>query len=173
MYYMKGGEPEILYPKEILERFQGDREKYRQYIREGMKEGQRKELYLQGFIGGEAFSDRIRRRIKEKQRKGSRGNAEARREGEGMMKKEVERILGRVAQYFHLDPDMIKKGYRAHGEIGRARMVLIRLLREDVPWTGREISQYLGLRKNIQDYLKTIEARQDVRQACEEIKKGD
>ena len=87
-----------------------------------------------------------------------------------MKKNEGEGILRKVAQYFRLDPDSIRKGYHAHGKIGRARMVLIRLLRDEFHWTGRAISQYLGLRKNIQDYLRTIEGREDVRQAYDEIK---
>ena len=171
MYYLRGGEPEILYTREILARFQGDREKYGQYVREGMKDGQKMEMYQQRLVGGEAFSRRIKRRIKEKQWKEPRENTAIREDGEGMKRNEAERILGIVAQYFHLDPDSIKKGYHAHGKIGRARMVLIRLLREELPWTGRAVSQYLGLRKNIQDYLRTIEGREDVRQAYDKIKK--
>ena len=172
-YYIKGGEPDCLHTKEILSWFKGDRKRYECYIREGMKEGQKLEIYQQRFIGGESFSQRINKRIKENARKGSRADRAIRkadRSFQETQEKTAEAVIRRVAEYYDLNPEVIRKSYYAHGDTGKARTMAIRLLREWVSWTGKEIGQYMGIkRKSIYDYLNMIDRNVDLRKDYDQI----
>jgi len=173
--YIKGDEPKYLHTKEILYWFGGDRKKYECYIREGMKEGQKMEIFQQRFIGGKSFSHRIYKRIKENAQKGSRAERAIRKADQEMRKTEdktAEAVLKRVAEYYHSDPSVIRRGYYAHGDVGKARALAIRLLREQVSWTGKEIGEYMGIKmKSIYDSVNKIGKREDLRKDYERINK--
>jgi len=51
-----------------------------------------------------------------------------------------------VARYFHLSPDLIRNGRHGLGDIGKARTILVTLLRETLIWTGARIISFVGLR---------------------------
>jgi len=51
-----------------------------------------------------------------------------------------------VACYFHLSPDLIRNGRHGLGDIGKARPILVTLLRETLTWTGERIISFVGLR---------------------------
>jgi len=174
-YYIKGGEPDFLHTKEILSWFKGNRKRYESYIREGMKEGKKLEIYQQRFLGGESFSQRIYKRIEDKERKGSRAdraNRKADKDFQEGQEKTAEEIIRRVAEYYHLEPGMIRKSRYGHGNIGKARMIAIRILREEVAWTGKKIGLYMSIeKKSIYDYLKMIDKKNDLRKDYARIKK--
>jgi len=174
MYYQKGGGPGFLHTGEILSWFQKDRRKYEKYIREGMKEGQKIEIVKQRFIGGQSFSRRIYQRIKATSQKGSRADRASRKAKDQARKKEEKKaheIIERVGRYYGIEPAVILKGSYARRIVGKARTVAIRLLREEVSWTGKEIGQYLGLKKSIYEYWQKVEEKEDLRQDYERLKK--
>jgi len=51
-----------------------------------------------------------------------------------------------VASHFQIDKDLIQGARQGKGDLGKARTVLIYLLREFLPWTGGRIIGYTGLR---------------------------
>jgi hypothetical protein len=62
--------------------------------------------------------------------------------------------------------------YYAHGNVGKARTLAIRLLREQVSWTGKEIGEYMGIKmKSIYDSVNKIKKREDLRKDYEWINK--
>jgi len=171
-YYQKGGDPSFLHTKEILGWFGGDRKKYERYVREGLKAEIKLEIYQQRYIGGEDFSRRIRKRLGQRDLAGSRGQKGIRQSEERnreQEQKDAERILLKAGEYFHVLPGLIKKGQRLRGDIGKARTVCMALLREMLPWTGKEISAYLGLKRSLYSYLRRIGERRDLRQSYEAL----
>jgi hypothetical protein len=51
-----------------------------------------------------------------------------------------------VARYFHLSTELIRNSRHGLGHIGKARTILVTLLRETLTWTGARIISFVGLR---------------------------
>jgi len=147
IWYIRGNEPGFLYTKETLAWFDGDRQKYLEYIRKGMDEDTAPQIIKQICIGGKAFTQRVKRRINYKKMSEARArkashSASLQKEEESI--KTANEISLQVAAYYEISEEILKKSRYSHGKIGEARTVLIMLLREFLPWTMKRITDYLG-----------------------------
>jgi len=149
-HYLSGDEPEFLYTKEILSYFGGSRKDYAVFIMEGLNEKTKPDIVRQSYIGEKRFVKRIQKRLKYLEFQGSQADRANRkqdqilREGELAKAKEITKV---TAAYFNLTPNIVKKSRKARGDIGKARTIIIFLLREYLPWTCREITGYMGLKE--------------------------
>jgi putative transposase len=172
-FYLNGGEPSFLNTREILSWFGGKRKKYGEYVRKGLEGDQKLKIYQQRFIGGEKFCQRIRKRMGQIGESGTRAQKAlqkgscVRREYE---EQEARRICDAVAKYYGLTVEIILKGRYSQGDIGKARTILIFLLREHLTWTGREISEFLGIKRSIYCYLAKIREDDEIQKDYHRIK---
>jgi len=158
-YYIQGGEPAFLLTREILAYFKGNRKAYARFIREGLNKETKPPILKQSYISENPFAQKIRKRVgylRETESRAHRAmvkNDEALREKE---EKSAEKILDHVARYFGIPVALIKKRLRARGDLGKARALAVILLRDSLPWTCREITEYLGLKgkRDINTFIK-------------------
>jgi len=148
-YYLNGGEPPFLYTKEILSWFKGERKAYARFVMEGLNEDIKPQIIRQAYIGGKSFIQRMGMRanaqIKKKLKLGIADNkTDNIREMEE--KQKARELLEEVAHYFHLSPELIRNSRHGLGHIGKARTILVTLLRETLTWTGGRIISFVGLR---------------------------
>lgn len=161
-YYLSGGAPPWLYQDEILGWFAHDRKKYARYVREGLKQEDALSIYQSRYIGGEPFAKRIRGRLQAGSPR-DKMRQEKKREGEFVL---AGKIIARVAKHFNCPVKIIKGGKYLRGEFGRAKLSALYLLRREMPWTLREIAQYLGY-NNPESVLKGL---RQIRQNAERTK---
>lgn len=170
-YYRHGNEPDFLHTGEVLSWFEGDRKKYEHYIREGLEEGDLVEIYRQRFIGGQAFSTRMMERMKlDEETDGTSSYSEKVRKR--CLEKDEEKARGivqKVAEYYNLTPQMIITGRRARGVTGKARIVLICLLRDNLPWTERQIGQFVGFKKGLYKYQHKMKSNKGLKKDYENL----
>jgi len=171
-YYIHGGEPEFLHTKEVLSWFGKDRKRYERFVKEGLKEKAKLEIYQQRFIGGKKFAERIYKRLKFQQKLGTRSKKSLKQNMERIRKEEEEkasRIIKRVSEYFGILPELIRNGKRAGGEIAKARCVVIALLRCQLTWHAKKIGEYIGIKREIYYYLKKVAENKYLRQCFESL----
>ena len=147
-YYSRGGEPPFLCTDEILSWFEGDREQYLHFIREGLDKIVKPVVLQQRYVGGEQFTKRMNLRLKKTSMTKSRATqANERRQlfMEESEDRKASAILRAVADYFSIDQDIWKQKKYARGDSGRARCIAAALLRHFLPWTCRRIEEYMGL----------------------------
>lgn len=173
LYYIHGNEPDFLHTEEILAWFERDRKKYEKYIREGLEEGDLVEIYKQRFVGGQAFSNRMTDRMElDKAAPGMSSHTERVREHcREKDESRAEEILQEVADYYDISPLIIKTGYRAKGDIGRARAVLIALMRSLLPWTARQIGNWIGVNRSIYRYITRVNEDKELEKDYQRILK--
>jgi len=158
-YYIKGGEPAYLHTKEILAYFKGDRKAYARFIREGLNKETKPPVLKQSFMGDNIFARQIHKRmgyLKEKESRAYRAKLKSDEAIRKIEEKSAERILDHVGRYFGISPLLIRKGRRFRGDLGKARALAVILLRQYLPWTCREITEYLGLKgkRDINTFIK-------------------
>jgi len=175
-YYIHEDEPPYLNTREVLVWFEGDRQRYAQFMRKGLDEDTKPRILQQRYIGGEAFVRRMNERLGLLGQSDSRASKGRARREQATIEKErdqAEKILKTVGEYFKCDPKRILQGYYCRGDEGRARTVLIGLLRDRLPWTNSQIARYLGLRQNggIYYHLDQIKKSRDLTRAFEAIGK--
>lgn len=147
-YYIHGGEPQFLYTKEILNWFKGNRRKYEHFVLEDVVEETKMEITRQKYIGSQDFVRRMSKRIKQMREIGSRAlNAEEKRRRHSQEEQEqaAQRILKLVSEYFSFPSERIRQVRFGRGGLREARTIAICLLRDCLPWTYREISDYMNL----------------------------
>ena len=135
-YYINGNEPEFLYSSEVLSWFKGDRAKYADYIRDGLENGAKLEIYQQRYVGGEEFVKRMNLRLLQMSKSGTRAqkaDAVNRERIDQNEKYLADQILKEVADHFKIMPEAIIKGYRSKEKTGLARTIVIGFLREILP----------------------------------------
>ena len=148
-YFIHGGEPPYLYTAETLSWFQGDRQKYAEYVREGLTQDVKLEILQQSFVGGKPFADRVRKRIGQLAIEGSRADKSRQVREERISEAELRKadaILKAVGKYKGIAPESIRNMCYAHGETGLARKAAAILMREHLPWAAEQIAHYLGLK---------------------------
>jgi len=158
-YYIKGGEPAYLHTKEILTYFKGDRKAYSRFIREGLNKEIKPPVLIQSFMGDNFFARQIHKRLGYLREKESRAYRAKLKRDEALRKieeKSAERILDHVGRYFGIRMAIIRKGRRSRGDLGKARALAVILLRQYLPWTCLEITEYLGLKgkRDINTFIK-------------------
>ncbi|MBN1900680.1 transposase [Candidatus Sumerlaeota bacterium] len=176
IYYVKGGEPEYLYTKEILAWFDGNRKKYAQFIMEGLNEDTKPPIIQRRFIGAEPFVRRMNARLKQMTMPGTRADKASRKrrirfsEEEAKKASIIENITG---EYFGLPVDMIRNAVYSRGLAGSARSILIYLLRCCLPWTLKDIAIYLGIneKRGVGYHLEKVLNNKSLIMTCEKIKK--
>jgi REP element-mobilizing transposase RayT len=173
-YYINGREPSFLTTKEILGWFQGMRGKYEEFIREGMGKDTKILILKQRYVGGEPFVKRLERRMQQQGLPGGRARKASMRRAERFQeewKNLAEKMTGRVAQYFGVLPEMVRSGHKLRGAVGKARTVLIAVLREKVPWSHDQISEYLCVKEKsgISYHLRSLMNNQDLIEAFEDL----
>jgi chromosomal replication initiation ATPase DnaA len=147
-YFIRGGEPPYLFSDEILGWFQGNRNTYHEFIKDGLTEDTKPIVMKQRYVAGESFIKRFEKRLLYLNKKGSRAQ-KARNIREREISEESERMADlltqNTAEYFGVLPEMLKGGRALRGSIGKARTVLIGLFREKLTWSHNQIADYLGL----------------------------
>ena len=163
-HYVGRGGPTWLKKDEILSWFEWNRAKYEEFVMDGLEEFEDPEIipgiYQQRFVGGEAFSRRMRSRL---QLKNFQGPAHDSSPNENPYKKQADDLLQKVADYYQLSPESIQKGRYSRNQVAEARWKLIYLLRHHLPWTYREIAVYLNLKNAHSAYngLKKVEKEKE------------
>ena len=178
IYYCQGGEPDWLYTKEILVWFKGNRQSYARFVMDGLDEETKPQIFLQRYVGGKEFVRRMQRRREQMARRGAAVEREARQSGKRLkdaQRKKADEITDGVARHFHFSPEMIGNAFHGRGDLGKARRVLIFLLRENLPWKIKEIAQYLGLKESrgIQYHLEKMREDKELMDICHRIIKKD
>lgn len=173
-FYVNGQEPDFLYSREILSFFKGNRKKYEKFVREGLDKKIKLEIVNQRYLGDEAFVNRMRKRIGYGKIPGSKFTKAQRKMEEAVENLDEEkarRIVKRVAGHFNTDEKSILKSKGFHGEVGRARSVILALLHKYVPWTYQQLAAYLGLKnKSAIDYhLRKMRNNRECRDILKDI----
>ena len=148
-YYIHGGEPEFLYTAEILAWFKGNRKQYAKFVRKGLSENIKPEIIGQMFVGAKNFIQKTQNRKAQLEKSGTRAWAAQKKREQAQQdkqKRKAEEILNKVADYFHLSPEAIKNSRYGKGTIGKARSLVLMLLRAHLPWSGARVMRFMGLR---------------------------
>ena len=148
-FYVKGGEPDYLYTSETLRWFQGKRNKYAEFVREGLEGEIKLEILQQRYIGSESFARRIRKRKEFYEKKAGRvKNANGAEEDKRRhaLNATAEQIITSVAEHFDISRNLLLNRIHSRSEVGRARKALAYLLHEHLPWTIGEITVFMGLK---------------------------
>jgi len=132
------------------------------------------EIVNQRYLGDEAFVNRMRKRIGYGKIPGSKFTKAQRKMEEAVENLDEEkarRIVKRVAGHFNTDEKSILKSKGFHGEVGRARSVILALLHKYVPWTYQQLAAYLGLKnKSAIDYhLRKMRNNRECRDILKDI----
>ena len=175
-FYINGGEPEYLYTEEILKWFDGDRQKYGEFIREGMDEDIKPAILRQKYIGGEAFAKRTKQRlliIQKREKRLDNRDPCAITKDEEKFQHEANEILRRVSEYFGISEKKIKGGRHAKDETSLARKILIFLLRDDLPWTIQQIGKFVGVRDPsiIHSHIRAIREKKHTMKCVHDLQK--
>jgi REP element-mobilizing transposase RayT len=170
-FYLLGGEPSYLYTREILGWFGDDRSKYNKFIKDGLNEETSLPIHARRFIGDKSFADRMRNRLNMAPQTTvpkARDNTMI----EVRQKQHAESLIRAVADYFGLSPEEIKSRSHAHGNISKARTLVIFLLKESLPWTLRQIAEYMNLTNisSVTRQIQKINQEHDIRQNLHNIK---
>ena len=175
-FFVDGGEPEYLYTGEILKWFGGNRERYAEYVRDGMDEEIKPEILRQRYVGGEVFAERTKRRfhrMEKRKKRLEKRDPHAKTKEEDRILQKAGLILKIVSEHFKISEETILNRAHARDETSRARKILIYLLRENLPWTIRQIGDYMGLsyRCGIHFHLKEVHEKPGLRRISESLKK--
>jgi len=150
-YYIKGGEPPFLYTSEILSWFKGSREKYVEFVREGLSEKSKPEIAKQRFIGTDDFVLRMVKRLDQKNQPGAKAQKAGGKVKALLEDKDQEKandLVKIVSQFFHLSPQTVRNAKYSKKEAAKARAILVALLHEFLPWTCSQIADYVRLKGN-------------------------
>ncbi|HPB30244.1 MAG TPA: transposase [Candidatus Sumerlaeota bacterium] len=173
-YYAGGGEPDFLETSETLQWFEGDRAKYVQYVLEGLNDKTFPPVLQQRYIGNETFGRRLRRRL------GQAGAPRARqadvKRRESLAEKGASRadaVLAAVAGHYGVSERQIRQGWRLGGKTGAARKSAAVLLVETLPWTHRDVAEYLGLdgSNTVSYHLRTAAESRSQQDSLDAIRK--
>jgi len=175
-YYIHGSEPPYLNTQEVLVWFEGDRKRYAEFMKKGLDEETKPRILQQRYIGGEAFVSRMNERLGllgQSDSRASRGRAKREQANIDRERDQAEKILKAVAEYFKCEHQKIINGYYSRGDVGKARTVIIGLLRDCLPWTNNQVAEYLGLKQKggIYYHLDQIKKSRDLTRAFEAIGK--
>ena len=146
-YYLGGNVPPFLKTGEILSWFDNDRQRYRKFIHEGLNEDTKPGIVQQRFVGGKEFVHRMNKRLKLMNQHGSRSDQARVRTGniiEESQKRIAEKILEETCRYFDLNKAIMTRRW-SRGKSGKARSVLIILLRRNLLWSCARIAKFAGL----------------------------
>ena len=174
-YYIQGDEPEFLYTTEILHWFKGNRDKYAGFIREGMNEVTKPEIVQQRYIGGKSFVYRMNRRMAMMRKGASKAAKSMKKVAMEQEKSDLERandLLKKVANHLRLKPGDIRNRRFGQRNVGKARTLVICLLRESLPWSYMKITEFMNLRdKSIVNYHeKRLRESQELQKILNNIK---
>jgi len=167
-YYLKGSEPSYLFTQETLDWFGGNRSKYREFIKKGMTEETAMPIHFRRFVGDTSFAERMMKRL------GASGKRRSQSDRANRLRKEMKRqqadtLIKIVSKYFEISPQAITSGSKARGIRGLSRIVSCVLLRENLPWTYREIADYMNLHwigsvtRNVLEKAKTKDVTRHLR----------
>jgi len=147
-YYIHGGEPRFLYTQEILDWFKGSRRKYEHFVLEGFDEETKPEIIRQRYIGSQDFVERMKKRIQQMHEPGTRATEAGDKRKQYLKEKQehfAQLILTLVSEHFRCPPERIREVRFGRGGLREARTVAICLLRDCLPWTYSQISDYMNL----------------------------
>jgi len=86
--------------------------------------------------------------------------------------RKTEKILNQVTAHFQMDKELIQRARHGKGDLGKARTVLIYLLREYLPWMGKRIIGIAGLRSwGVLSYHTTKEKINALRETIDILQK--
>ncbi len=175
-YYAHGGEPSFLTTGEILTWFKGSRKKYVRFVIKGLTENTTPVIIEQRYIGGKAFVKRMGKRIAQYEKGEGRASQARNKRGEYVREKEqkkADEIIRTVAGHFGISVEMMKTGRRLKGKGAVARKVLIVLILENIPWTHKQLAEYIGLngRSAITYHLETVKENKKLNDLINELRR--
>jgi len=139
--------PGFVYTKEILSLFGNRRQKYIQFIREGLDEEIKTLVRFQSYVGSEAFVKRMNIRLKRENQPRAMTKEERRVWQEEEHWKQgyqiAERLIKDICSNLRCSREKFIKMRRKTGAYRKAMIQLIMNLRKDSEWTFRHIGQYL------------------------------
>jgi REP element-mobilizing transposase RayT len=173
-YYVRGGDPPFLFTRETLDYFKGNRKEYEKFIREGLTEDIKPQIIKQAYVGREDFVRRMEQRCGYVRKAGKRLPGNLLKRIDKIRKADLQNaaeVVKKVAQRFGTTPEVIRRGARLRGDIGRARAVSFVLIRETLPWSFREISEFLGLhgKRGLHYYTEKVEGDRNLKKLFEEF----
>ena len=146
-YYIMGGEPRMLRTKEVLDWFQGNRKKYARFVLKGLDEETKPVVMSQRYVGSRAFVQRMNKKLLQLVDPGTRAKR-AKEKADQQIKEGQEQIaqeiMDLVSRHFFCSPGRIREVRYGGGGLRKARTIAICLLRESLPWSYREIADYMN-----------------------------
>jgi len=155
-FYLKNQELPWLYTKEILSFFGGKPKKYKEFIQEGSDVVESPEISMRRFVGDMEFSKRFLKRVKKYEY-----NRKKYKEKEPDLERETQQawaIVRDVARSFGLEPTQIKNALRARGRLSKARRLCIIRMRDNLPWTYKQIGRFFNI-KTVNGVQKCLRAK--------------
>jgi REP element-mobilizing transposase RayT len=138
-YVRRGGGVPWVRTREVLERFEGSRKAYLEYVYEGIDKPWKPEIVDRLFIGTDEFVRRVKRGL------GWMDGSEAREQLGSDREEEVSRrILRTVAEACGVPRDKLTRKRARAGRVAEARQAAVLLLRRETPLTYRRIGELLG-----------------------------
>lgn len=175
-YYKLGGAPNFLCVDETLSWFEGNKKAYADFVRAGFdEEGMKRLVWAQRFAGGDLFVGRMKQRMTLMEQEGSRAKAALDKNRQTIEEKHRQiaaEMTRNAAQYFNIPVSAILQGRTKQGRTGRARSVLVALLRETLPWTAGKIAGYMSLKSDnaVYYHLKKAETDKTIKTALNSLR---
>jgi len=145
-HYARGSEPDWLTTRETLRHFDGNRERYARFVLRGADRGGIPEILDLRYLGSEAFAKRVKLRI---DGQGKAPVVPGSGEHNGIIRererREADRLIAMVYHRLKLPSGPVAKNLRLDRKGSLAMKLSILQLIENMPWTYRQIAQYLGL----------------------------
>ena len=140
--------PGFVYTKEILSWFGNRRQKYIQFIHEGLDEEIKTLVRFQSYVGSEAFVKRMNIRLKRENQPRAMTKEERRVWQEEERWKEgyqiAERMIKDICSNLRCSREKFIKMRRKTGVYRKSMIQLIMNLRKESEWTFRHIGKYLN-----------------------------
>jgi REP element-mobilizing transposase RayT len=175
-YYANGSEPAYLTAKETLAWYEGDRKKYIQFVLEEDIEQAPLPKLQQRYIGNKAFATKMMYRLANAEKKGS-NSQKAKRIREKTLKEKykqkADNILEIVTRNFSVSQYRIKMEVRLQKDEIFCMRIIMGIILECIPWSQKEIADYLGLksRKNVEYHIKIIKQDKETQKYIEDLQK--
>jgi putative transposase len=138
--YLRSGDGEPwVHTQAVLERFEGSRKAYLDYVFAGVGKSWKPPIWDRLFLGTEAFVKRVKKRM------GWLDGSEARRATSSKDVKEVQAgILRTVAKQYGLSREALMCSSAKRNIASEARQIAIAILRQKTPMTLRQIGELMG-----------------------------
>ncbi|MBN1902695.1 transposase [Candidatus Sumerlaeota bacterium] len=158
-FYLKNQGPPWLYMNEILSHFKGNTSLFSDFIKDGINKTDPPLISRRMFVGNDEFSKRFLKRMKNYEHKQKiMSKIPEVDKLVTQLEEKAEEIVRDIALNYGLDPARIKNGSRSRGRIFHARKACMIRIRDNIPWTYRQIANFFNI-KSTNGVQKCIKAR--------------